>query len=156
MDVQPLAMGWIWLTNVSMPALQFPLPRRPFRHNLSYNLSGLQGPDVPHPWPEQVLIASSDENIFTHVFMKTMLCWLLHTPVYAHCMLVPVCFWSHNRYPCSHVTGGRRIYGSALFAEQTTGICLYSKDWVELEQLGKKDKNLQVNPLSCDHKLYRR
>lgn len=124
----------------SMPGLQFPLPRKPFRHNLSYNLSDLQGPEVPHPWPEEVLTASSDENIFTHAFMKTTLCLILRIPVYVHCILVPVCIWSQNRYPCSHVTGGRRIYGSVLFSEQTIGISLYSKDRVELEQLGKQTK----------------
>jgi len=55
-------------------------------------------------------------------------------------MLVPVDIWSHNRYPCCHVTEGRRIYGSAFLSEQTIGISLYSKDWVELKQLGKKTK----------------
>lgn len=43
---------------------------------------------------------------------------------------------------------------SSLFSEQTIGIFLYSKDCVELEQMGEKDKNLHVTPLSCGIIIY--
>lgn len=43
---------------------------------------------------------------------------------------------------------------SSLFSEQTIGIFLYSKDCVELEQMGGKDKNLHVTPLSCGIIIY--
>lgn len=141
MDVQPLAVGQIWLTNVIQCLLSNSLfpgsPSGTICHTTYLTFRVLKC----HIHDQKRCLQHHRMRTFSH-----MPSWKQHCVWYCASQYMCIAFWclsafDQNRYSYSHGTGGRRIYGSALFSEHTIGISLYSKDWVELEQLGNRQKS---------------